>query len=217
MHAALFGLIVADVIGEPVDLRRPPTPGGLQLIRSITLTTGGNVCNAGVAMAKLGMNVAAAGLVGQDVLGAAMIDRLRQAGVDTSAVFTTRRPRPARRWWRSSRAANDFSFTRLAPRRCWMPTPFASVSRCFRGVTWVQIGYFGLLPALTPDLPGLLRELRAAAPRTHDRAGHGQSAGGASCLNPSCRTWIFCAQRTEAAAHSPAKRTRRKSPRSASR
>ena len=30
----------------------------------------------------------------------------------------------------------------------------------------MQIGYFGLLPALTPDLPGLLQELRAAAPQT---------------------------------------------------
>ena len=88
MHAALFGLIVADVIGEPVDLRHPPAPGGMGLLRSITLTTGGNVCNAGVAMAKLGMSVAAAGLVGDDVLGAAVVDRLRHAGVDTSSVFT---------------------------------------------------------------------------------------------------------------------------------
>src|SRR5690349_12615376 len=69
LDAALFGLIVADVIGEPVDLRDPPAPGGMRLLRSITLTTGGNVCNAGVAMAKLGMHVAAAGLVGNDVLG----------------------------------------------------------------------------------------------------------------------------------------------------
>jgi fructokinase len=30
----------------------------------------------------------------------------------------------------------------------------------------VQIGYFGLLPSLTPELPALLRELRAAAPDT---------------------------------------------------
>ena len=166
MHAALFGLIVADVIGEPVDLRRPPTPGGLQLIRSITLTTGGNVCNAGVAMAKLGMNVAAAGLVGQDVLGAAMIDRLKQAGVDTSAVFTT------------PKAQTSATMVAVEPggERVFFHTPGATTlldadafRKCFPMFSrceWVQIGYFGLLPALTPDLPGLLRELRAAAPRT---------------------------------------------------
>ena len=58
-------------------------------MRSITLTTGGNVCNAGVAMAKLGMKVAAAGLVGEDVLGVAVVERLKHAGLDTSAIFTT--------------------------------------------------------------------------------------------------------------------------------
>ena len=70
MDAAIFGLIVADLIASPFDLRHPPEPGGLQLIKTIELTTGGNVCNTGVAMAKLGMKVAAAGVVGKDVLGA---------------------------------------------------------------------------------------------------------------------------------------------------
>jgi sugar/nucleoside kinase (ribokinase family) len=36
----------------------------------------------------------------------------------------------------------------------------------FRRCRYVQVGYFGLLPALTPQLPALLRELRAAAPET---------------------------------------------------
>src|SRR6476469_3179208 len=89
MDAAIFGLIVADVIAEPMDLRRPPPRGGLAFTNSITLTTGGNVCNVGIAMAKLGMEVAAAGLVGDDVLGRAMIEKLKVSGVDTSAVFTT--------------------------------------------------------------------------------------------------------------------------------
>src|SRR3954453_14662842 len=89
MDAASFGLIVADLIAEPMDLRRPPAPGGLVITNSITLTTGGNVCNTGVAMAKLGMKVVAAGLVGQDVLGAAVIEKLRAEGLDTAAVFPT--------------------------------------------------------------------------------------------------------------------------------
>src|SRR5687767_12330977 len=64
MDAAIFGLVVADLIAEPFNLRAPPAPAGLQLINSISLTTGGNVSNTGLAMAKLGANVAAAGLVG---------------------------------------------------------------------------------------------------------------------------------------------------------
>ena len=87
MDAAIFGLIVADLIAAPFDLRHPPARGGLQILNNITLTTGGNVCNTGVAMARLGMKVAAAGLVGNDILGAAVSERLRQAGLDISHVF----------------------------------------------------------------------------------------------------------------------------------
>ena len=167
MHAALFGLIVADIIGEPVDLRHPPAPGGMGLLGSITLTTGGNVCNTGVAMAKLGMTVAAAGLVGEDVLGAAVIDRLKFAGMDTSAVFSTAKAHTSatmvavepggERVFFHTPGATLLLFDAAAFRRC-----FPALARC----EWVQIGYFGLLPTLTPDLPALLRELRAAAPGT---------------------------------------------------
>src|SRR5882672_4710302 len=85
--AAIFGLIVADLIAEPFNLRNPPPPGGLHLVNSVSLTTGGNVCNTGIAMAKLGMRVAASGMVGKDVLGSAVRERLELEGVDTSTVF----------------------------------------------------------------------------------------------------------------------------------
>lgn len=164
--AAIFGLIVADVIGEPVDLRRPPEPGGLALLNSISLTTGGNVCNTGIAMAKLGMRVAAAGLVGRDVLGSAVLERLKQSGIDTSSVFT------------SEHGQTSATVVAVEPggERCFFHVPgvtrlidAAAFRRCipmFARCAWVQIGYFGLLPALTPVLGGLLAELRAAAPKT---------------------------------------------------
>jgi len=164
MDAAIFGLIVADVIAQPVNLRPPPAPGGLVLVNSITLTTGGNVCNMGLAMVRLGMSVAGAGLVGNDVLGAAVIERMRQGGMDTSAVFTT------------DKAQTSASVVAVEPggERCFFHTPGATplldadaFRRCFpifKRCHYVQIGYFGLLPGLTPDLPDLLQELRAAAP-----------------------------------------------------
>jgi len=166
MDCAIFGLIVADLIAEPMNVRTPPPPGGLHLINSITLTTGGNVCNTGVAMAKLGMKVAAAGLVGRDVLGAAVIEGLRQANVDTSAVFTT------------DRAQTSATVVAVEPggERCFFHTPgatpmldAAAFRQCFpvfRQCAFVQVGYFGLLPGLTGDLPQVLAELRAAAPNT---------------------------------------------------
>jgi len=166
MDAAIYGLIVADVIAEPMDLRNPPKPGGLAFTNSVQLTTGGNVCNTGIAMAKLGMKVAAAGLVGDDVLGAAVTERLRQFGLDTSAVF------------KSDKGQTSATVVAVEPggERCFFHTPgvtklldAAALRQCFpifRRCKYVQIGYFGLLPALTPQLPELLRELKAAAPQT---------------------------------------------------
>src|SRR5215467_13083996 len=89
MDAAIFGLIVADCVAEPMDLRRPPKPGGLIPLNSLTLTTGGNACNVSLAMAKLGMKAAAAGLVGDDILGRAIVERLNRAGVDTTCAIVS--------------------------------------------------------------------------------------------------------------------------------
>src|SRR5688572_3159834 len=164
MDATIFGLIVADVIAEPFALRSPPKPGGLSIVNSITLTTGGNVCNTGVAMAKLGMKVAAAGLVGKDVLGAAVMQRLQDVDVSTTAVFAT------------ERAQTSATVVAVEPggERCFFHTPGATTlldadafRRCmpvFRQSAFVHIGYFGLLPALTPDLAKVICELRQVAP-----------------------------------------------------
>src|SRR5687767_5945999 len=165
MDAAVFGLIVADLIAEPMDLRRPPAPGGLVITNSVTLTTGGNVCNTGVAMAKLGMRVAAAGLVGDDVLGNAVTEKLRAEGLDTSAVFSDRR----------SQTSASVVAVEPSGERCFFHTPgvtklldAAAFRRCFpvfRRCRYVQVGYFGLLPSLTADLPAVLKELRTLAPQ----------------------------------------------------
>ncbi len=164
MDAAIFGLIVADLIAEPMDLRNPPAPGGLVRINSLQLATGGNVCSTGIAMAKFGMKVGAAGMVGEDVLGKAVVERLEAEGLDTSCVFS------------SQKAQTSATVVAVEPggERCFFHTPgvtplldAAVFRRCFpmfKKCRWVQIGYFGLLPTLTPELPGLLKELREFAP-----------------------------------------------------
>src|SRR5688500_3892913 len=166
--AAVFGLIVADLIAAPMDLRHPPAPGGLAITESITLTTGGNVCNVGVAMAKLGMRVAAAGMVGKDVLAAAVRQKLELEGVDTALIFD------------SDAAQTSATVVAVEPggERCFFHTPGATplldaetFRKCIPMFQWckfVQVGYFGLLPGLTADLPGPPLQLRSSAPRTRD-------------------------------------------------
>jgi sugar/nucleoside kinase (ribokinase family) len=201
MDAALFGLIVADLIAEPMDLRRPPAAGGLALLNSIRLTTGGNVCNTGLAMAKLGMKVAAAGLVGDDALGRAVLDLLAQAGVSTAGCSTSRD------------AQTSASVVAVEPggERCFFHTPGATTQldsayfrKCaglFLQCKWVQIGYFGLLPGLTPYLPEALREFRRQSPQT------GIALDTVNPPGPPAELWpilpqldLFAPSRTEAAA-----------------
>ena len=201
MDAAVFGLIVADLIASPMDLRKPPAPGGLSIVRTIELTTGGNVCNTGIAMAKLGASVAAAGVVGKDVLGAAVVDRLRQSGLDVACVFA------------DSRAQTSSTVVAVEPggERCFFHVPGATTlldadvfRRCFevfRKCAVIQIGYFGLLPGLTADLPTLLGELRAAAPDTKIALDTVNPPASKQLLDPILpHLDIFCPSRTEAAA-----------------
>ena len=201
MDAAIFGLIVADLIAEPMDLRRPPAPGGLAVTNSITLTTGGNVPNTGIAMAKLGMKVAACGLVGEDVLGAAMVEKMRGAGLDVSAVFA------------DARAQTSASIVAVEPggERVFFHTPGvtklldqAAFRRClptFRKCAIVQIGYFGLLPVLTPGLPEVLAELRREAPQAKVALDTVNPPAAAELLWPILRhVDLFCPSRTEAQA-----------------
>ncbi|CAN5482194.1 sugar kinase [soil metagenome] len=166
MDAAIFGLLVADVIARPINLSAPPRPGGLTHLSSITLTGGGNACNVATAMAKLGMSVAAAGLVGDDSLGRTIVERLREAGVNANSVAS------------DSRAQTSATIVAVQGdgERCFFHTPgvtelidastFRASFDLFRRAAWLQIGYFGLLPTLTGDLPDLLAELRQSAPGT---------------------------------------------------
>lgn len=161
---AVFGLIVADLIATPMDLRRPPAPGGLVKLDSITLTTGGNVCNTGIALHKLGCRVAACGRVGDDALGKAIREMLQQSGMDVSAVQC------------DARGQTSATVVAVEPggERCFFHTPgvtplldadaFRACFDSFSRARWLQVGYFGLLPTLTPDLPRVLAELRSRVP-----------------------------------------------------
>ena len=166
MDCCIFGLIVADLIAEPMDLRRPPPPGGLVQIRSINMTTGGNVCNAGMAMAKLGMKVAAAGLVGDDVLGRAVLDRLQQSGLDISGIITRLDAQTSSTIVAVEPGGERCFFHVLGVNKLIDAAVFRSCYPLFAKCEYIQIGYFGLLPTLTPDLPELLAGFRRYAPNT---------------------------------------------------
>jgi sugar/nucleoside kinase (ribokinase family) len=201
MDAAIFGLIVADLIASPMNLRDPPAPGVLVKIKTIELTTGGNVCNTGIAMAKLGARVAAAGVVGQDILGAALVDRLQRAGLDVSCVFA------------DARAQTSSTVVAVEPggERCFFHTPGATAlldpdafARCmpmFGRSAYVQVGYFGLLPSLDAHLAPVLRQLKHTFPQTKIALDTVNPPAARELLEPALpHLDLFCPSRTEAQA-----------------
>jgi sugar/nucleoside kinase (ribokinase family) len=88
-----------------------------------------------------------------------------------------------------------------------------SLRRCFplfATCTYVQIGYLGLLPALTPELPGLLQEMRTLFPNVKLALDTVNPPGPAEQLWPILPELdVFCPSRTEAEAlsgeHDPVK------------
>ena len=70
-----------DILVKPV--RRLPPPGGVEFIETYDFQTGGCGNNAAIAMARLGLRVAAIGRVGNDRTGDMVLDELRTNGVQT--------------------------------------------------------------------------------------------------------------------------------------
>jgi ribokinase len=201
MDVCIFGLIVADLIAEPMDLRSPPPPGGLSKLNSLQLSPGGNVCNVAIAMAKLGAKVAAAGIVGDEPLGQALLKKMHADGVDVSAV--------------EARANVQTSATVVAVEpggeRCFFHTPgatdlldagaFEKYFALFEEAKILQIGYFGLLPRLTSELPALLEKLKKRAPHLRIAFDTVNPPADAKLLPPILRHIdIFCPSRSEAIA-----------------
>lgn len=80
---------MADVVGKPVD--KWPGRGELELVDRMELHTGGCAANTGIALAKIGVDVAVIGKVGNDGFGDFMISRLKSHGIDPSGVVRSDR------------------------------------------------------------------------------------------------------------------------------
>lgn len=79
-----LGILVADVIGKPVD--NWPDRGKLMLVDTMELHTGGCASNTGTALAKIGIDTAIIGKVGDDGFGDFMVNELSKWGADCSGI-----------------------------------------------------------------------------------------------------------------------------------
>ncbi len=160
LDVVVGGLAVVDVIGRPVNMKAPPKPGGLQYLDSITLTTGGNVLNCGLDLAKLGFRVGAIARIGHDAFGEYIVDRLRQHMVDTSGITVDRQQQTA-----STMALVDGTGERtfLHARGClrnFRPRDILDRLSVLKSARIFAFGYLGLLPECEPRLGGLFRTVK---------------------------------------------------------
>ena len=80
-----IGICTVDAIARPIE--EPPPPGGLRTFDSLTMTTGGNAMNCGIALAKMGIGCDVLIKVGRDMLGDFVISEARKYGLGTQAVI----------------------------------------------------------------------------------------------------------------------------------
>ncbi|MGB8853174.1 MAG: PfkB family carbohydrate kinase [Pirellulales bacterium] len=155
------GTCVADILVRPVPLTEPVGGGRLFHVEPIEATTGGIVCNTGIAMRRLGMRVAAAGLVGADPWGDLVRARLTQEGIDTTVLES--HPSQATS---TTAVLIDPSGERSFAHHVGAPATldlafFRRVAPQWSRSRAALVGYFGLLPAVEPVLAQSLATVRA--------------------------------------------------------
>jgi sugar/nucleoside kinase (ribokinase family) len=175
----ICGSCVADILVRPIALSVPTGAGRLIEVDPIEVTTGGIVCNAGVAMARLGMKTAAFSYVGNDTWAAVIREKLQAEGMDTRALLNY--PGGAT----STTAvlidpSGERSFAHCvgAPRRMDKRLFLENLS-LFARSRMMLLGYYSLMPKLEPDLPEVLQAIRQLGCRTALDA-----AGGGGTLRP---------------------------------
>jgi sugar/nucleoside kinase (ribokinase family) len=159
---AVVGTCVADILVRPVPLTQPVGGGRLFHVDPIEATTGGIVCNTGLGLARLGLSVAAASLVGNDPWGNLIRERLVAGGLDTTSLEAA----PALATSTTAvliDPSGERSFAHhigacAAIDLAWIRRQLPLLARS----RWVVLGYAGLLPGLEPDLAHAVAALREA-------------------------------------------------------
>ncbi|WP_320673208.1 carbohydrate kinase family protein [Patulibacter defluvii] len=82
MRVLTLGVHVLDVLARPVE--GIPDGQGSQLLEEIRAAPAGTAGGTAVTLAKLGARVRTAGAIGDDALGALLVDLLERHGVDSS-------------------------------------------------------------------------------------------------------------------------------------
>jgi len=163
------------VFGETgVDLMVQPVPQDKTLaelrphvdVDSIRAGTGGNVPNTGIALARLGLSVAAATLIGEDEWGDMVLRRLTAEGLDISHV-TRLSDIGTNVTAVMTDGAGNHTFIHQSGAARRIDREFANgCMDLFARARFALFGYYNLMPHLQDDLPEILAAVRSSGCRT---------------------------------------------------
>jgi sugar/nucleoside kinase (ribokinase family) len=160
IDVVVAGLAVVDVIGRPVRLSRLLRRGSLQYIDSLTLTTGGNVSNYGIDLAKLGFRVGAITRVGDDGLGKFIRSRYAEFGIHSGGVIIDPDAQSsATIVCVDETGERTFLHTRGCLRHFRARDVFAHMGM-IKKARVLAFGYLGLLPECEPEMPYLFATVK---------------------------------------------------------
>jgi sugar/nucleoside kinase (ribokinase family) len=170
----LCGSCVADLLVRPVPLETPIGGGKLVHAEPVQVTTGGIVSNSGVAMARLGMKVAAFSYVGIDDWAAVIRRRLESEGMDCNWLLThPTAPTSTTAVLIDPSGERSFAHCVGAP-KLMDKQLFFDYMDLFVGSRMALIGYYSLMPNLEGDLPEIMAAIRSRGCKTAlDTAGDG--------------------------------------------
>lgn len=174
LDCIICGSCVADVVIRPFPLDLPIGSAKVLDVEPIRLSPGGLVSNAGTAMARLGMKVAALCHLGDDGAGTIIRRALEDEGVDTSRMVShaTASTSTAAVFIDPS-GERSFAYGMAATETLDRRT-FLDNLDLFGSARMALIGYYSFLPNLENDLPEVLAAIRADGCRTAlDSAGDG--------------------------------------------
>ena len=174
LDCVVCGAAVIDILVRPVSLEQPIGAGRLFHVDPIETATGGNVSNAGIALARLGMRVAAFTALGADDWGTIFRGRLTDENIEVDRILI-------RDDLATSTTAvlidpqGEHTFAHCGGAWAEMvKDDFLRALDLFARSRMALFGYYGLAPKLEADLPEVLAEVRARGCQTAlDAAGDG--------------------------------------------
>ncbi|MFO0902415.1 MAG: carbohydrate kinase family protein [Pirellulales bacterium] len=173
-----------DLVAGPLPLHQPLAHRGLVPLASLEAVAGGIVPNAGIALARLGLRVAALGLVGRDPWGELIRRRLIAERLDVRDLIEVDDPSSTTLVMVGADREHTFAFRAGASQRIDRRFLLDRLDR-FAAARYALVGYYNLLPNLEADLPEVMRAIRETGCRTAlDATNGGGSLAGLDRILP---------------------------------